>query len=195
MPAIYEMASGVARSRSGDIAARGRLGKTTSEHVDQRSPPRNRPSFEAGEASVQFQSTKIGDCRLATQFSFGWCSLLMCTQQGRTGGIATRLYVDSRIIRISGRDDGRGRERSPGDSTRAAWRTPIHLQRLWTTHRPGAIDSGADLGGSAVGGAPRDARLRAAASRLSVVRDPDRAHRVRGSEGARETPPAAHRPR
>src|SRR5439155_17928248 len=29
-----------------------------------------------------------------------------------------------------------------------------------------------------------------AASRLSVVRDPDRAHRVRGSEGARESAPA-----
>src|SRR5438067_3481918 len=86
------------------------------------------------------------------------------------------------VIGISGRGDGRGRDRSLGDSDRTAWPSPLHLQRLWTTHRPGAIDSGADLGGSAVGGTPRDARLRAAASRLSVVRDPDRAHRVRGSE-------------
>ena len=35
-----------------------------------------------------------------------WCSLLMCKQQGRTGGIATRLYVDSGIGGSSGGDDG-----------------------------------------------------------------------------------------
>jgi len=59
----------VPRSRSCDIAARGKLGKTTKRDVDQRSPPRNRPSFEAGETSVQFQSTnaqtpsKTGECQ------------------------------------------------------------------------------------------------------------------------------------
>src|SRR5262249_8420566 len=35
----------------------------------------------------------------------GWCSLLMCTQQGRTRGIATRLYVDSGVVGVSGHDD------------------------------------------------------------------------------------------
>ena len=45
---------------SGDTACRSRGRKlclTTKRDVDQRSPPRNRPSFEAGETSVQFQST------------------------------------------------------------------------------------------------------------------------------------------
>src|SRR5262249_43078710 len=46
----------------------------------------------------------------------GWCSLLMCNQQGRTGGIATRLYVDSGLVGISGRDDGGGGRQSLDDS-------------------------------------------------------------------------------
>jgi hypothetical protein len=42
----------------------------------------------------------------------GWCSLLMCKQKGRTGAIATRLYVDSglvgiRVVRMDERVSGR----------------------------------------------------------------------------------------
>jgi hypothetical protein len=43
-------------------------------------------------------------------------SLLMCNQQGRTRGIAARLYVDSGLARISGGDD-RGSGRSGDQST------------------------------------------------------------------------------
>jgi hypothetical protein len=37
----------------------------------------------------------------------------MCNQQGRTGGITPRLYVDSGLAGISSRDDGRGRRWAP----------------------------------------------------------------------------------
>src|SRR6476620_5180835 len=57
----------------------------------------------------------------------GWCSLLVCNQQGRTGGIAAQLYVDSGVVGISSGDARRGRARSPGDSDGAAGRTPVHM--------------------------------------------------------------------
>jgi hypothetical protein len=49
--------------------------------------------------------------------------LLMCQQQGRTGGIAARLYVDSGLGGVSGHDDGERRRRgrqSVDDPDRAA---------------------------------------------------------------------------
>ena len=62
-------------------------------------------------------------------------SLLMCNQQGRTGGIAKRLYVDSGPAGISHRDDGQGRARAAVDSGRLlnfllGWFTALRWQRL-----------------------------------------------------------------
>jgi len=62
---------------------------------------------------------------------------------------------------------------------------------MWSTHEPRAVDEGADLGRSAVGGASRDAGLSPTTRHLSAVWDSDRADRVRGRERARHAALAA----
>jgi hypothetical protein len=74
--------------------------------------------------------------------------LLMCKQQGRTGGIATRLYVDLGLGRVPGRADGERRGaggQSPDDSHRTAEAASLRVQWLWPTDEPRAVGDRADL--------------------------------------------------
>ncbi len=107
----------------------------------------------------------------------------MCNQQGRTGGIATRLYVDSRSVGIS-RDNER----------RESGRLAIRIERrgvrryacsgMRPTH--GCVRSSRDRTWDDLpwGRASRHARVSAATHHLSALRDPNRACRVRRSEGS-----------
>ena len=119
----------------------------------------------------------------------------MCNQQGRTGGIAARLYVDSWAAGVSGGDGG------ASTAPRRTSRLMIRIERRGLRRYPcsgcgrrvSRVRSVArsDVGRSAVGGASGDAGLSAAAAAVSALRDSDRADRVRRPEGAGDAPLAA----
>ncbi len=75
-------------------------------------------------------------------------SSLECHQQGRTGGVATRLYLDPGLGGIPSREcDERQRDGREALSAAGATRHPaLHLQWLRAADRPGSLGQRAELG-------------------------------------------------